>query len=148
MQAHCRGCIQPDRCKCCVLKLFSLSGVPIQDGELVSFAEVHGMPSLNAHAPIRVKSCKAHSFELDLDTSAMGEYERGGIVTQVKEAKSLAFKPLAEALAAPGEFLLSDFSKMERPAQLHAGFQALDAFMVRPPALARANLLIRIYHIA
>lgn len=42
----------------------------------------------------------------------------------------LAFKPLAEALDAPGEFLLSDFSKFDRPALLHAGFQALDAFQV------------------
>jgi ubiquitin-activating enzyme E1 len=35
-----------------------------------------------------------------------------------------------QALADPGEFLLSDFAKLERSAQLHVGFQALDAFQV------------------
>ena len=39
--------------------------------------------------------------------------------------------PLLQALDQPGEFLLSDFSKMDRSAMLHVGFQALDAFQVR-----------------
>jgi hypothetical protein len=73
---------------------------------------------------------QAHSFELEQDTSGYGEYSRGGIVTQHKGAKQLAFKPLAQALASPGEFLFSDFSKLERPALLHLGFRALDAFQV------------------
>ena len=77
--------------------------------------------------------CQAHSFELEEDTSGYGEYVRGGIVTQHKEAKTLAFRGLAEAAASPGEFLFSDFSKLERPALLHAGFQALDAFQVWRP---------------
>lgn len=38
-------------------------------------------------------------------------YQRGGIVTQHKGSKTLAFKPLGQAIAEPGEFLLSDFSK-------------------------------------
>ena len=36
-------------------------------------------------------------------------------------------KSLAESLKEP-DFAISDFAKMERPAQLHVGFQALDAF--------------------
>jgi ubiquitin-activating enzyme E1 len=39
-------------------------------------------------------------------------YQRGGIVTQHKSSKTLAFKPLARALGEPAEFLLSDFSKV------------------------------------
>lgn len=35
-----------------------------------------------------------------------------------------------QSLESPGEFLLSDFSKMERPALLHLAFQALDAYQV------------------
>ena len=73
-----------------------------------------------------------NSFELEDDASLMGEYVRGGIVTQHKEPKTLAFKPLSQALEEPGQFLLSDFSKFERPAVLHVGFQALDAFQVGP----------------
>ena len=40
------------------------------------------------------------------------------------------FKPLSAALPDPGEFLMSDFSKFERPALLHVGFQAVEAFEV------------------
>ena len=69
-----------------------------------------------------------HSFELEEDTSSYSAYMRGGIVTQHKETKRLAFKPLAAAIAEPGEFLVSDFVKLEQPAQLHLGFQALDAY--------------------
>jgi hypothetical protein len=75
---------------------------------------------------------QAHSFELELDTtSGFGAYTRGGIVTQHKEPRVLAFKRLAEALEAPGEFLLSDFSKTERSPLLHVAFQALDTYQVR-----------------
>ncbi|PRW20689.1 Ubiquitin-activating enzyme E1 2 isoform A [Chlorella sorokiniana] len=111
-----------------------------QDGEEVTFSEVVGMTELNSHAPIRVKNCKAHSFYLErqckeahcfyleVDSTNWNPYQRGGIVTQHKGSKTLAFKPLGQAIAEPGEFLLSDFSKLERSPLLHVGFQALDAF--------------------
>lgn len=99
-----------------------------QDGELVTFAEVGGMAELNAAGPLRVRNARPHSFEVDIDSTGFAAYERGGLATQHKEGKTLAFKTLAQALADPGEFLMSDFSKMDRPALLHAGFQALDAF--------------------
>ncbi|KAG2486273.1 hypothetical protein HYH03_015097 [Edaphochlamys debaryana] len=99
-----------------------------QDGELVAFSEVVGLEKLNTEGPFRVKNCKPHSFEVDVDTSGWGDYVRGGIVVQVKEPKKLAFRTLEQALPDPGEFLLTDFSKLDRAAQLHASFQALDAF--------------------
>lgn len=99
-----------------------------QDGELVQFSEVVGMDKLNTAGPFKVKNCKAHSFMIEADTTSWGTYQRGGIVVQVKQPKSLSFKTLEQALAEPGEFLLTDFSKMERPALLHVAFQALDAF--------------------
>jgi hypothetical protein len=73
---------------------------------------------------------QAHTFELDEDTTSYGDYVKGGIVTEHKEHKTLDFKPLAQALEDPGEFLLSDFAKMERPGILHLGFQALNEFQV------------------
>ena len=76
------------------------------------------------------KQVQAHTFELEEDTSSYGNYIKGGIVTEHKEPKTLDFKPLAQALDDPGEFLLSDFAKMERPGVLHLGFQALNAFQV------------------
>eukprot|EP00199_Chlamydomonas_sp_CCMP681_P000060 CAMPEP_0119109006 /NCGR_PEP_ID=MMETSP1180-20130426/16736_1 /TAXON_ID=3052 ORGANISM="Chlamydomonas cf sp, Strain CCMP681" /NCGR_SAMPLE_ID=MMETSP1180 /ASSEMBLY_ACC=CAM_ASM_000741 /LENGTH=1022 /DNA_ID=CAMNT_0007094699 /DNA_START=109 /DNA_END=3180 /DNA_ORIENTATION=- len=108
-----------------------------QDGDLVTFSEVIGMTQLNGHAPIALKNCKPHSFELDLDTSVYAEYQRGGIVTQFKPSKQLKFQTLEAALSNPGEFLLTDFAKFERPALLHVGFQAVDAFLTAEGHLPR-----------
>ncbi|KAH7447696.1 hypothetical protein KP509_01G117400 [Ceratopteris richardii] len=99
-----------------------------QDGDLVVFSEVHGMSELNDGKPRKVKNCRAYSFCLEEDTSSFGAYEKGGIVTQVKQTKILNFKSLSEALKSPGDFLLSDFSKFDRPPLLHLAFQALDIY--------------------
>ncbi len=84
---------------------------------------------LNALCPVQ-----PHSFELEEDTSSYSTYMRGGIVTQFKRPKQLAFQPLQAALQSPGEFLFSDFSKIERPGLLHVAFQALDSFQVSHPS--------------
>ncbi|KAG7965158.1 hypothetical protein I3843_09G210000 [Carya illinoinensis] len=73
-----------------------------QDGDLVVFSEVNGMKELNDGKPRKIKN--------------------------VKQPKVLKFKPLREALKDPGDFLLSDFSKFDRPPLLHLAFQALDKF--------------------
>ncbi|KAI3886613.1 hypothetical protein MKX03_031134 [Papaver bracteatum] len=99
-----------------------------QDGDLVLFSEVQGMPELNDGKPRKVKNTRPYSFNLDEDTTNYGAYARGGIVTQVKQPKLLNFKSLREALKDPGDFLLSDFSKFNRPPLLHLAFQALDKF--------------------
>ncbi|EEF35682.1 ubiquitin-activating enzyme E1 1 [Ricinus communis] len=101
-----------------------------QDGDLVVFSEVQGMPELNDGKPRKVKNSRPYSFQIDEDTTNHGAYVRGGIVTQVKEPKVLNFKPLCEALKDPGDFLLSDFSKFDRPPLLHLAFQALDKFIL------------------
>ncbi|KAL7136176.1 hypothetical protein ABFS83_10G012100 [Erythranthe nasuta] len=94
------------------------------------------MTELNDRKPRRIKNARPYSFTIEEDTSNYAGYERGGIVTQVKEPKVLKFKPLQQALKDPGDFLLSDFSKFDRPPLLHLAFQALDKFTVevgRPP---------------
>lgn len=103
--------------------------IEFQDGDLVVFSEVQGMKELNDGKPRRLKNARPYSFTLDEDTTNYGAYERGGIVTQVKQPKALYFKPLREALEDPGDFLLSDFSKFDRPPLLHLAFQALDKFI-------------------
>lgn len=99
-----------------------------QDGQLVVFSEVVGMEELNRAGPLRIKNARPHSFEVDIDSSNFGSYVRGGIATQHKEGKVLKFKPLSEAINKPGEYLLYDFSKIERSSLLHLAFRTLDAF--------------------
>ncbi|KAH6810535.1 ubiquitin-activating enzyme 1 [Perilla frutescens var. frutescens] len=100
-----------------------------QDGDLVVFSEVRGMTELNDGKPRKIKNARPYSFFLEEDTTSYGSYERGGIVTQVKQPKVLNFKPLKEAIKDAGDFLLSDFSKFDRPPLLHLAFQALDKFV-------------------
>ena len=45
----------------------------------------------------------------------------------MKTPKKVQFKPLREALDEP-EFLMTDFGKFDRPAQLHLAYRTLDAF--------------------
>ncbi|CAL9201002.1 ubiquitin-activating enzyme E1 2-like isoform X1 [Musa acuminata AAA Group] len=99
-----------------------------QDGDLVVFSEVEGMIELNDGKPRKIKNARPYSFTLEEDTTQFGVYKKGGIVKQVKEPKVLRFKPLRDALKDPGDFLLSDFSKFDRPPLLHLAFQALDKF--------------------
>ncbi|KAL5974963.1 E1 ubiquitin-activating protein [Asimina triloba] len=100
-----------------------------QDGDLVIFSEVKGMTELNDGKPRKVKNARPYSFTLEEDTTNFSPYIKGGIVTQVKQPKVLCFKPLKEALRDPGDFLLSDFSKFDRPPLLHLAFQSLDTFI-------------------
>lgn len=99
-----------------------------QDGMLVEFTEVEGMTEMNTKGPFRVLDCQKNSFKLDVDSSGFQGYLKGGIVMQKKEGKVLNFKTFSQALTDPGEFLLSDFAKLDRSPLLHLAFQALDAF--------------------
>lgn len=122
------------------------------DGMRVSFSELVGadelmLPPSSSSSPeghhhqnksFLIANCKPTSFEVvGVDCAAFERaYERGGVVTQVKQPKTLSFAPLAAALEHPvdaskgSEFLVSDFSKFDRPPLLHLGFSALDAFEV------------------
>ncbi|KAL8102141.1 hypothetical protein AgCh_026869 [Apium graveolens] len=100
-----------------------------QDGDLVIFSEVHGMAELSDGKPRKVKNVRPYSFSIEEDTTNYAPYVKGGMVTQVKQPKVFKFKTLREALVDPGEFLLSDFSKFDRPPLLHLAFQSLDKFL-------------------
>ncbi|OZJ02072.1 Ubiquitin-activating enzyme E1 1 [Bifiguratus adelaidae] len=98
----------------------------LEDGDYVTFTEVQGMTELNGYEPIKVKVLGPYTFSIG-DTSAFAKYQRGGIFTQVKVPQIVQFSSFKDTLAEP-EFVLSDFAKFDRPAQLHVGFQALHVF--------------------
>lgn len=103
--------------------------IPYEDGDYVSFSEVQGMTELNSRPPQPIKLLGPYTFSIE-DTSKFSAYKTGGSVVQVKQSKTMSFLPLAESLENP-EFVLADFAKMEQPAQLHLGFQALHEFFKR-----------------
>ncbi|XP_062456882.1 LOW QUALITY PROTEIN: ubiquitin-like modifier-activating enzyme 1, partial [Rhea pennata] len=100
-----------------------------ESGDFVTFAEVEGMEELNRCGPVEIRVLGPYTFSIG-DTSSFGDYERGGVVTQVKMPKHVSFKRLRESLAEPA-LLVTDFGKAERPAALHRGWQALHAFLRR-----------------
>lgn len=98
----------------------------LEDGDFVTFAELQGMEKLNNAEPRKVTVKGPYTFSIG-DVSGMGTYSRGGLYTQVKMPKKIQFQSLSEQLKTP-EHVMSDFAKFDRPAQLHAGFQALHQF--------------------
>ncbi|KAI0939237.1 hypothetical protein AcV5_000709 [Taiwanofungus camphoratus] len=106
----------------------------LEDGDFVTFSEVQGMEELNGCEPRKITVKGPYTFTIG-DTSNLSEYKTGGIFTQIKMPKIIEFKSLRESLKAP-EFFITDFAKFDRPATLHAGFQALSQFQAqyqRPP---------------
>lgn len=106
----------------------------LETGDTVTFREITGFPFLNGCDARKVTVTGPFTFTLDIvDDEDKARFETdspsmGGYVTQVKQPLAVKFKPLTSALTSPGEFLLSDFAKLDRSALLHLAFQALDAF--------------------
>ena len=84
--------------------------------------------ALSTKLPPSVTPSPLLSLSLPLPT----RYVRGGIFTQVKQPKTVKFKPLSTSLSDPicdtPMMGLTDYGKFERPMQLHVAFQAVDAF--------------------
>lgn len=78
------------------------------------------MSELNDCEPRKVKVLGPYTFSIG-DTNSLSAYQSGGQFHQVKMPKTLRFKSLADRLKDP-EFLVTDFAKFDRPAQLHVGF--------------------------
>lgn len=98
----------------------------LEDGDYVTFSEVQGMDELNGCEPRKITVKGPYTFTIG-DTSGFKSYKKEGIFTQVKMPKKMQFKSLQDSLKQP-EHLISDFAKFDRPAVLHAAFQALSDF--------------------
>uniref|UniRef100_A0A8C5BVG7 Ubiquitin-like modifier activating enzyme 1 n=1 Tax=Gadus morhua TaxID=8049 RepID=A0A8C5BVG7_GADMO len=91
-----------------------------ESGDFVTFTEVLGMTELNACTPVEIKV-----LGTICDTTGFSEYERGGIVSQVKMPKKISF------------LMITDFAKFERPGQLHVGYQAIHAYQKKHSSLPK-----------
>merc|ERR1739844_392850 len=100
-----------------------------EDGDYVTFSEVEGMTELNGCKQKKITVLGPYTFKIG-DTSNYGQYQRGGIATQVKMPTDVSFQPLKDVLSDPTEhFVLTDFAKFERPAQMHLAYRTLHSFM-------------------
>ncbi|SZE99427.1 unnamed protein product [Blumeria hordei] len=99
----------------------------LEDGDYVTFTELVGMEALNCAEPRKVTVKGPYTFTIG-DVSGLGQYQKGGIFTQVKKPKVIDFSPLSESIKNP-EYIISDWAKFDRPQQLHIGIQAIHAFV-------------------
>jgi ubiquitin-activating enzyme E1 len=100
-----------------------------EDGDIVTFSEVSGMDGLNgAEFPIKRLGKRTQNMFTIGDTSDFSRYKRGGLAVEVKQPKTIDFKSLRESVAAPGEIMMSDFAKWDRPPVLHLLFTAIQTF--------------------
>lgn len=110
-----------------------------QDGSKVIFSEVQGMTELNSLGPVEIHERGSYSFNIG-DTSNFSKYERGGIVTEVKQPRTMHFKALSETLTLDPELLIiNDFGKIDRHKTLHLAFQALHEFVKNQNRLPRSR---------
>ncbi|KTW27306.1 hypothetical protein T552_02288 [Pneumocystis carinii B80] len=98
----------------------------LEDGDCVTFKEIKGMEALNMSSPRKIQVKGPYSFSIG-NVDDIGEYKGGGIFIQVKMSKKIQFKSLRESIASP-DFLINDYSKLDRPLLLHIAFQALYSF--------------------
>ncbi|KAI2808196.1 E1 ubiquitin-activating protein [Blomia tropicalis] len=106
-----------------------------EDGEVVQFSDVKGMTEINGKE-FKIKVTGPCQFAIS-DTTGFSDYITGGTVTQVKQPKTVNFKPLKESIMSP-QFIESDFAKFDRPQQEHLFFQALDRFQTKHGNLPRS----------
>lgn len=112
----------------------------LETGDKVQFARLQGVPGLSTDQEYSVHVTGPYTFELpgvDLSsssshTNSSDDADAGGVVvnqqgyiTQIKQPVTVTHQPYRLAVEQPGELLLSDFAKFDRPALLHLGFRAL-----------------------
>lgn len=106
----------------------------LEDGDTVKFSRVQGMPELNDTEHV-VKVTGPFTFEIG-DCSSFSAAATQGYINQIKKPCKVTFKSLKEALENPGEIMMTDFAKFDRPALLHAGFRGLAAHVDQSGVIA------------
>ncbi|XP_050399847.1 ubiquitin-like modifier-activating enzyme 6 [Patella vulgata] len=99
-----------------------------ETNDVVTFKEVKGMESLNG-TQHTIKVLTPYTFSIcDTNIDEYGEYQGGGIASQIKVSKIVNFECLEQQLQAPS-LLFPDFSKFQAPSVTHLGFLTLHSFM-------------------
>jgi len=105
----------------------------LETGDIVKFGRVKGMKGyIDESKEYEVKVTGNFTFELPgCNFSDAKEPATQGYITQVKKPVKMNFRPYKKCLESldEGDFMLSDFAKMERPMVLHLAFQALANYL-------------------
>ena len=108
----------------------------LETGDKVTLARLKGLDGfLKEGTEYTVKATGPYTFSLpDVDLSNMpttASEPQQGYITQIKQPVTMQFEPYAKKVDEPGEYMLSDFAKFDRPPILHLGFQAIVEYMTK-----------------
>lgn len=99
----------------------------LETGDVVTFARLKGIEgTLEINKNYTVEVTGPYTFQIKGETVQESSEAQQGYITQVKQPVVLNFETYEKRLSEPGEFMLSDFAKFDRPALLHAAFQGLE----------------------
>lgn len=100
----------------------------LETADHVTFSRLNGS-GIEENVEYEVNVTGPYTFELiGVDTSSQSEAITQGYITQVKKPNQMSFTQYNKALESPGEFMLSDFAKFDRPPLLHLAFKALQQY--------------------
>lgn len=102
----------------------------LETGDVVTFARLKGIDGLKTNTNYTVRVTGPFTFELEGETVAESTESQQGYITQVKQPVTIAFETYENRLEDPGECMMSDFAKFDRPMLLHKAYAALEEFRV------------------
>lgn len=115
-----------------IVKVLEDSRHGLETDDVVTFGRLLGLEgAIEEKKNYKVKVTGPYTFELvGLDLSKVKpSTNQQGYITQVKQPKTIKFDTYASKLENPGEIMMSDFAKFDRPPLLHLGYQALNKYM-------------------
>jgi ubiquitin-activating enzyme E1 len=102
----------------------------LETGDFVTFARLRGIDALKEGEQMEVKVTGPYTFELvgqDWSNQEVSSSQQG-FITQIIRPTTLHFETYETALEKPGELMMSDFAKFDRPPLLHLAYKALAAY--------------------
>jgi ubiquitin-activating enzyme E1 len=107
----------------------------LETDDLISLGRLKGIPGLDTKTHYSVKVTGPYTFDIsglalkgteEAESRQVGNQQ--GYITQVLQPVTLHFETYQKRLEEPGEIMMSDFAKFDRPALLHGAFQALEEY--------------------
>ena len=100
----------------------------MESGDWVKFTELSGLDNFLERDFKIARTTGPFSFVIEAADVQGERSATTGWVTEVKKPVEISFNPLRKSIEEPGEFLLTDFGKFERPATYHACFRFVFTF--------------------
>lgn len=100
----------------------------LESGDWVKFTEIQEFENFLERDFKIAKITGPFAFVIDAEGVSGDRSATTGWVTEVKKPIQMSFNSLRTSIEEPGEFVLTDFGKFERPATYHACFRSLYYF--------------------